>query len=79
MMLKSELLAAIRHEIYRHDWSQFVDELPTIAQGGRGVVMPGCPTCRVRINTMGEFLDHLANAMPTLLESLISNPNNRQR
>jgi hypothetical protein len=23
----------------------FVDEPPSIAQGGRGVVVPGCPTC----------------------------------
>jgi hypothetical protein len=33
-MLRSELLAAIRHEIYRHDWSHFVDDPPSLAQGG---------------------------------------------
>ena len=40
-MLKSELLAALRTEIHRHDFSHFVDEPPSIAQGGRGVVVPG--------------------------------------
>jgi hypothetical protein len=31
------------------------------------------PNCRVRINTMSEFLDHLANdAMPALLERLVN-------
>jgi hypothetical protein len=70
-VLKSELLAAIQREIQSHDFSCFVDDPPSIAQGGRGVVVPGCPKCRVRINTMSQFLDHLANdAMPALIEKL---------
>ena len=40
-MLKPELLAALQKEIYRHDFSQFVDEPPTIAEGGKGVVVAG--------------------------------------
>jgi hypothetical protein len=32
----------------------------------------GCPACRKRINTISQFLDHLANgAMPDLMEELI--------
>jgi hypothetical protein len=42
-MLKSELLATLKTEIHRHDFSRFVDEPPSIAQGGRGVVVAGCP------------------------------------
>ena len=58
------------HEV-RHVFSHFVDEPPSIAQGGKGVVVPGCPTCRKRINTMSQFLDHLAgDAMPALLDRL---------
>jgi hypothetical protein len=64
-MLKSELLTAIQREIQSHDFSSFVDEPPTVAQGGKGVVVPGCPKCHKRLNNMGQFLDHLANdAMP---------------
>jgi hypothetical protein len=48
-MLKSELLAELRTEIHRHDFSHFVDDPPSIAQGGRGVVVPGCPTCKKKI------------------------------
>jgi len=33
---KSILLAAIQKEIQRHDLSYFVDEPPSVAQGGRG-------------------------------------------
>jgi hypothetical protein len=68
---KSTLLAAIQQEIHRHDFSHFVDNPPSVAQGGRGIVVPGCPACRKRINSMSQFLDHLANeAMPALLDEL---------
>ena len=70
-MQKSALLAAIQREIHRHDFSHFIDEPPSIAEGGKGVVVPGCPACKVRINTTSQFLDHLANdAMPRLIDRL---------
>ena len=70
-MQKSLLLAAIQKEIYRHDLSYFVDEPPSVAQGGRGVVVAGCPPCQKRINTIPEFLQHLANdVMPALIDRL---------
>jgi hypothetical protein len=43
---KSILLAAIQKEIHRHDFSYFVDEPPSVVQGGKGVVVAGCPACR---------------------------------
>jgi hypothetical protein len=68
---KSLLLAAIQKEIHRHGFSYFIDEPPSVAQGGKGVVVSGCPACRKRINTMTQFLDHLANdAMPELIGRL---------
>jgi hypothetical protein len=52
-------------------FSYFVDEPPSVAQGGRGVVVAGCPACKKRINTMTQFLDHLTNdVMPALIERL---------
>ncbi len=70
-MQKSVLLRALQQEIRRHDFSHFVDQPPSVAQGGRGVVVPGCPTCMKRINTMNQFLEHLAeDAMPALIEKL---------
>jgi len=68
---KSDLLRALQKEILRHDFDYFVDEPPSIAQGGRGVVVPGCPACKKRIQTMNQFLHHLTeDAMPALLEKL---------
>ncbi len=70
-MKKSELLKALQKEILRHDFDCFVDEPPSVAQGGRAVVVPGCPACKKRIQTMNQFLDHLAeDAMPELIEKL---------
>jgi hypothetical protein len=60
-MLKSELLRLLQREIRRHDFSHFIENPLSIAQGGHGVCVPGCPACKVRINTMPQFLDHLAN------------------
>lgn len=51
-MQKSQLLAALKAEIHRHDFSHFVENPPSVAQGGKGVVVPGCPTCKKRLNTM---------------------------
>jgi hypothetical protein len=68
---KSELLRALQQEIRRHHFTCFVDQPPSVAEGGKGVVVPGCPTCKKRINTMNQFLDHLAeDAMPALIERL---------
>jgi hypothetical protein len=71
-MQKSELLAALQAEIHRHDFSHFIDGPPSVAQGGQGSVVSGCPACKKRIN-LSQFLDHLANdAMPSLLDRLSS-------
>ena len=54
-----------------NDFSHFIENPPAVAQGGKGVVVPGCPACKKRINTMSQFLDHLADdAMPALLNRL---------
>jgi hypothetical protein len=58
-MKKTELLRALQSEIRRHTFDYFVENPPAMADGGHGVVVPGCPACRKRINTMAQFLDHL--------------------
>jgi hypothetical protein len=72
-MLNQFLLRALQQEIRRHDFNYFVHEPPTIAQDGRGVMVPGCPTCMKPINTMSQCLDHLAeHVMPALFDRLSS-------
>ena len=75
-MKKTELLHALQSEIRRHDFSTFVENPPALAQGGNGVVVPGCPACRKRINTMAQFLDHLADdVLPGLLKRHVATTN----
>jgi hypothetical protein len=70
-MKKSELLHALQSEIRRHDFSTFLTATPSMANGGPGVVVPGCPACKKRLQTMANFMDHLANdVLPRLIESL---------
>jgi hypothetical protein len=72
-MKKSDLYQALRKELHRHDCSTFVDEPPSVAQGGRGVVVPGCPACKKRFNTMPQFMDHLTDdVLPAVLDRLSS-------
>lgn len=79
-MLKSELLRAIRQEIQRHDFSHFIDVPPMVAQGGKGIVVRGCPVCKKRINTTSQFLDHLTNdAMPALIDRLAAAINRSEK
>jgi hypothetical protein len=68
---KSELLKALQTEIRRYTFDTFVDQPPSIAQGGNGVVTPGCPACRKRVFTMVNFMDHLADdILPGLINKL---------
>jgi hypothetical protein len=70
-MLKSELLCLLQQEIRPHVFDHFVDEPPSMAQGGKGVVVPGCPACRKPIQSMYEFVEHLAtDVLPKVIESL---------
>jgi len=70
-MLKSKLHRALRTELHRHDFSTFVDEPPSIARGGNGVVVTGCPRCRKKFGTMPQFLDHLTDdVLPAVLDRL---------
>jgi hypothetical protein len=56
-MEKSELIHALQTEIRRHSFDVFVDEPPVMAEGIRGVGVPGCPVCRKRISSMAQFVD----------------------
>jgi hypothetical protein len=70
-MLKSELLSILQRKIRRHDFDTFIDEPPSMAQGGRGACVPGCPSCRRQFQTMNQFMDHLTNdVLPKVIESL---------
>jgi hypothetical protein len=67
----SSICVAVSRRLASASRESNADKPPSVAQGGKGVVVPGCPACKKRINTMSQFLDHLADdAMPALLNRL---------
>jgi hypothetical protein len=65
---KVKILAAAKAELCRHSWTTFIDEPPTVSEGGKGVVVPGCPPCKKRINTETQYMRHLADdVLPVIL------------
>jgi hypothetical protein len=70
-MKKSDLLKALQQEIQRHDLSTFIDSPPSVAQGGRGVAVTGCPLCRKQFGTIAQFSAHLTDdVLSPLLDKL---------
>jgi hypothetical protein len=56
-----KLIHILQTEIQRHDFDTFIDEPPSMAQGGKGVAVVGCSACRMRFQTTRQFVEHLAN------------------
>jgi hypothetical protein len=69
MVERSRVLQSAREEMQKHTFDTFVDNPPSIAQGGRGVVVPGCPGCRKRLQSLNQFMDHLEmDVMPMIVD-----------
>lgn len=69
-MNKAKILLAAKTELMRHHLDTYVENPPSLAQGGKGVVVPGCTACRKRINTNQQFLRYLADdVLPVILRT----------
>ncbi len=60
-MNRDAILQAAKSELQKHYMDTFVDEPPIVAQGGKGVVVTGCPPCRKRLQTHNQFMSHLTD------------------
>jgi hypothetical protein len=68
---KSVLLRALQQEIRRDSFDTFVDEPPSVAQGGKGVVVAGCPSCKKRFETTNQFVMHMPDdVLPAIVNKL---------
>jgi hypothetical protein len=66
---KRKILEDAQQELMRHTWDTFVNNPPSIAKGGHGVVVPGCTACRKIIYSDNQYLSHLAiDVLPKILE-----------
>ena len=72
-MKRSEFVFKLQQELRKHQLETFVNEPPSVAKGGRGIVAPGCVHCRKPINTMTAFLDHVMfEVLPGAVERILS-------
>jgi hypothetical protein len=53
------IIKAVQIELQRHSFDTFVSNPPSIAQGGKGVVVSGCPACKKRFQSLNQFVAHL--------------------
>lgn len=62
-----------QRELTRHYWDTFASNPPSIAEGGNGVAVLGCPACRKRLNTASQFVEHLANdVLPGIIDDVLA-------
>jgi hypothetical protein len=63
-------LKEAQRELLRHNFDFFVSSPPSVAEGGADVVVPGCPACRKRLQTVNQFMAHLAeDVLPVILRA----------
>ena len=58
---KVKILSAAKAELMKHSLDTFVDAPPSVAEGGRGVVVTGCPNCRKIFQWVNQLMYHLAD------------------
>jgi hypothetical protein len=54
------IISAVQIELQRHSFDTFLTERPSVAQGGRGVVVSGCPACKKQFQSLNQFVTHLS-------------------
>jgi hypothetical protein len=70
---KNPLIKAAQIELEKHAWGHFVEgDTRTVAEGGRGTVAVGCEHCKVCLNTIPQFLAHLAeDVLPGIIDEVL--------
>jgi len=69
---RSELLEAAQHELMKHHWDTFCTEPLSNAEGGKGVIVPGCVHCKRLLYTGNQHLSHLAlGVLPEIIDRVL--------
>jgi hypothetical protein len=73
MLDREKILSIARQEMGVHSFDTFVDNPPSIAQGGRGVVVSGCPHCKIKFQSLNQFMDHLMDdVLPVIADRSVA-------
>jgi hypothetical protein len=70
--IDAKILVAAQQELMRHTWDTFVNNPPSMSQGGKGTIVPGCVHCKKIIYSDNQYLSHLAvDVLPQILERIL--------
>jgi hypothetical protein len=68
--IEEKILQVAKSELMKHSLDTFVDGGVSVALGGSGVVVTGCPACRKRFQTVNQLMYHPADdVLPGILEN----------
>jgi hypothetical protein len=69
----NEVLRIVQEELMWHHWDTFCTQPLSVAEGGKGVIVPGCVACRKLLYTNNQYLSHLAlDVLPQIVERVIA-------
>jgi len=67
------IISAVQAELQRHSFDTFLDETPSLARGGKGVVISGCPACKKQMQSVAQFMRHLLeDVLPATIRDALS-------
>jgi hypothetical protein len=71
--IEAKIIAAAKAELMRHGLDTFVSDGVSVALGGSGVVVTGCPGCRKRFQTTNQLMYPLADdVLPVILKTVFA-------
>lgn len=73
MQRTDPVLRRAQADLERHSWGNFTEgDDRTIGQGGTGVIVVGCQCCKLRLNTIPQFMQHLTeDVLPAILDDVL--------
>lgn len=76
MMDADTIIKAVQSELQRHTFDTYIDEYPSIVRSGKGVVVSGCPTCKMKMQSLNQFMSHLLDdVLPATIRRAVSERN----
>jgi hypothetical protein len=71
--MKSAILVEAQRELGKHVWDNFVEgDDRAIGQGGRGVIVVGCVSCKLAMQTRHQYMRHLTDdVLPEIIDMVI--------
>jgi hypothetical protein len=70
-MDRAKLLEVVRVEFHKHNFDYYAESVPN---SNRKNTVPGCPPCKVRLQTVSQFVDHLCEKVQAAVEREFSVP-----